>query len=103
MRVTVSKHQPSMRNSVAEAMVEVRNAAGLHIRVAGMISKTAISFRSKISIARGVETVNARSIVELTALGAGHGTRLTIRAEGADAEAAVKALVELFERKFGED
>jgi len=92
-----------MPNSVAEQVVEVKNAFGIHIRPAGIIAKTAISFRSKIAIIRGNEVVNARSIVALTTLGAGLGTRLTIRADGPDAEAAVKAVVALFESKFGED
>lgn len=92
-----------MPNSIAEAVVEIRNASGLHIRVAGMISKTAISFRSKISIIRAGDVVSARSIVALTTLGAGVGTKLTIRAEGADADAAVRALAALFESKFGEE
>jgi phosphocarrier protein HPr len=88
---------------VTEAMVEIRNAVGLHIKVAGLISKTAISFRSKIAIIRGKDVVNARSILALTMLGAGLGARLTIRAEGPDADAVVKALAELFDRKFDED
>jgi phosphotransferase system HPr (HPr) family protein len=89
--------------SVAEAAVEISNALGLHIRPAGMVSKTALSFRSKISIARGAEVADARSIVALVALGASPGTWLTIRAEGSDAEAAVAAIRALIERKFGED
>ena len=35
-------------------------------------------------------------------MGLTKGTELTIKAEGADAEDAVKALVELVESKFGE-
>lgn len=35
-------------------------------------------------------------------LAAGQGTVLTIRAEGLDAEAAVKAMAELVETNFGE-
>jgi phosphocarrier protein HPr len=89
--------------AVAEAQVEVKNALGIHIRPAGMIAKAAISFRSTIAIIRGKEEANARSIVALTTMGAGMGTRLTIRAEGADAESAVRVIGQLFEGKFGED
>jgi len=92
-----------MPSSVAEQEVEVTNAFGLHIRPAAMISKTAISFRSKIAIICEKEEANARSIVALTTLGAGIGTRLTIRADGPDAESAVKAIAALFEDKFGEE
>jgi phosphotransferase system HPr (HPr) family protein len=90
-------------NQVAEAEVEVKNANGLHIGPAGEVVKTAISFLSKITIRRGTDVANAHSMVALTTLGAGIGTRLIIRAEGPDAEAAVKAIAELFNRKFGED
>jgi len=88
---------------VAEAAVEVTNTLGLHIRPAGMVSKTAISFRSKIAVIRGKDVANARSIVALTTLEAGIGTRLTIRAEGPDADDAIRAIVALFEGKFGEE
>ena len=68
-----------------------------------MVAKTAIQFRSYITIARGTDVANARSPVALTTLGAGIGTRLKIRAEGPDADDAVKAIAALFNGKFGED
>ena len=88
---------------VAEQAVEVKNALGLHIGPAGMVAKTAIGFRSNITITCGKDAVNARSMVALTTLGAGIGTWLKIRAEGPDAEAAVKAIAALFNGKFGEE
>jgi phosphocarrier protein HPr len=90
-------------DKVASANVEVRNKLGLHIHPSDLVAKTALHFLSRVTIESGRDIADARSIVELTALGAVHGTQLTIRAEGPDAEAAVKALVELFERRFGED
>jgi phosphocarrier protein HPr len=92
-----------MPNRVARATVEVRNGSGLHLRPAALISKAAISFRSKISIIRGKQVANARSIVGLTTLGASLGTGLTIEAEGPDAESAVRAIAALFDGGFGED
>jgi len=89
--------------NVAEASVEVRNQGGLHVHPADLIAKTALHYLSKITITRGADIANARSIVALTALGAGLGSRLTIRAEGPDADPAVRAIVALFERKFGEE
>ncbi len=88
--------------AVAETQVQVTNTLGIHLRPAGMISKAAISFRSKIAIIRGEEVANARSIVALTMMGAEVGTRLTIRAEGPDAESAVEVIGQLFAGKFGE-
>jgi phosphotransferase system HPr (HPr) family protein len=86
----------------AEATVTIANALGLHIHPAELIAKTAFSFLSKVTITRGKDVVSARSAVALTTLGAAMGERLTIRAEGRDAEAAVSALVALFESGFGE-
>jgi phosphocarrier protein HPr len=103
MRATVSKRLHSMRNSIAEASLEVRNASGLHIKPCELIGKTAIRFRSEITIARGNDVVDARNIVALTMLGAASGERLIIRAEGPDAEAAMAAIVALFESRFGEE
>jgi phosphocarrier protein HPr len=92
-----------MTPSSAEATVAITNALGLHIHPAQMIAKTAFGFLSKITITRGKDVVSAREAVELTTLGAAMGERLTIRAEGPDAEAAVAALVALFESRFGEN
>jgi len=46
--------------------------------------------------------VNAQSIMGVMMLAAGMGTALTIRAEGSDEEAAIDAVVDLFNRKFDE-
>lgn len=87
----------------AEATVEIRNALGLHIKACELIAKAALHFLSKIIVRCGDDIADARSVVSLTALGAESGTRVTVRAEGPDAEAAVKAVAALFESKFGEE
>jgi phosphocarrier protein len=92
-----------MPNNIAEAVVEIRNKLGLHIHPSDLLAKTAVRFLSRITIESDGDIADARSIVELTSLGAGIGTRLKIRAQGSDAEAAVAAIVKLVEGKFGED
>jgi phosphocarrier protein len=52
-------------------------------------------------ISRGRE-VNAQSIMGVMMLAAGMGVPLTIRAEGADEQAAITAVIDLFDRKFDE-
>jgi phosphotransferase system HPr (HPr) family protein len=89
-------------NQVVEEEIEVTNPLGLHIKPSEKIAKAAIQFRSDITIAHGPDVVNARSPVSLTSLGAGPGSRLKIRAEGPDADAAVKAIAALFRANFGE-
>jgi phosphocarrier protein len=46
--------------------------------------------------------VNGKSIMGVMMLAAEHGSEITIRASGEDAEQAVQALVELVESGFGE-
>ena len=54
-------------------------------------------------IAASAQRVNAKSIMELLLLAAAFGTRLTIVAEGPDAQDAVEALAQLVASKFGEE
>ncbi|MGO9060290.1 MAG: HPr family phosphocarrier protein [Candidatus Binataceae bacterium] len=89
--------------NIAEGTVEVRNRLGLHIRPSTMVAKAAIKYLSTITIARGNKHASARSATSLEMLKARVGTHLKIRAEGPDAKDALKAVLALFERKFGED
>jgi len=49
------------------------------------------------------QTVNAKSSIDLLTLAAVAGTRLTLRAEGDDADQALDALSKLIDSKFGEE
>ena len=89
--------------NVAEATVEVRNRLGLHLRAASALAQTAARFASQVMIGRGKNLVNAKSMTSLMMLGAGQGSRLKVRAEGADAREALKAVQELFDDRFGEE
>jgi len=86
-----------------EANAEITNRFGLHLGPATIVAKTAMRFRSKIWIVSGDKAVSARSVVEMTSLGARSGTQLKIRAEGPDAEDALRAVRLLFQTGFGEE
>jgi len=83
--------------------VKIENRLGLHLRAASTLSQTASQFESQITIGRGKNRVSAKSVTGLMMLGAGLGAKLKVRAEGADARDAVKAVQTLFEQRFGED
>ncbi len=89
--------------SVAEATVEVKNKLGLHLRAASTLFQAIGKFKSSITLARGKEQVNAKSVTALMMLGAGCGTKLKARAEGDDAREALAMLQQLFEDRFGEE
>ncbi|MEE4209734.1 MAG: HPr family phosphocarrier protein [Parvularcula sp.] len=88
--------------SSAERRVRIVNTRGLHARAAAKICETAGSYTSKITIAKQGQSVGARSLMALLMLGAGKGTDILVRAEGADAEGAVGAIVSLVEAGFHE-
>jgi phosphocarrier protein HPr len=81
------------------------NAVGLHARPSVKLTQLAKSFAAQIDIALA-ETgpwVDAKSPVKVMRVKAAKGTVLHVRAEGADAEAATKALVALVHDRFGEE
>jgi phosphocarrier protein len=60
----------------------------------------ASTFDSDISVSNENDTVDAKSIMQMSMLAATCGTKLTVKAEGPDAEKAVEALRELVEDKM---
>lgn len=76
-----------------EREVVVVPEAGLHARPAARFVKAAKGFSSEIVVIKDGHEANAKSSLKLMTLGAKHGDKVTIRAEGEDEEAAVEALV----------
>jgi len=82
--------------------IVIRNRLGLHARAAAQFVKTAERFRAEITVGVGRHTVNGKSIMGLLMLAASQGTVLTLRAQGEDGSAALQALADLVEARFGE-
>lgn len=82
--------------------VLVANQLGLHARPASQIAREAQTFAADISLVGQGQTVDAKSILDVLTLAAGPGSTLEIRATGADAEAAVERISQLFAARFGE-
>ena len=80
--------------SMAERETTVGPEEGIHGRPAARFVQTAKGFSSQVVIVKGAREVNAKSVLKITGL-ARKGDKITIRAEGEDAEQAVKALAEL--------
>lgn len=83
--------------------VTVLNRYGIHARPAALLVKEASRFACEILLEKNGVAVNAKSIMGLLTLEGNHGARLRIQAKGADADAALDALAELFAKKFFED
>ncbi len=85
----------------------VTSELGLHARPAGQFVRLAGRFSAEIAVSTNREWVSGRSVLSLLSLAASKGTRVRIRACGADAEEALDALGHLLEHPaehpFGSD
>ena len=80
----------------------ISNKLGLHARASAKITKLAGSFASEVWMSKGERRVNAKSIMGVMMLAAGIGSSVEIETDGADEDAAMKALLALVADKFGE-
>jgi phosphocarrier protein HPr len=85
-----------------EQAIVVSNRLGLHARASAKLVQLVHGFKASVWLTSQGREVNARSIMGVMMLAAGIGTPLTIRADGADEQAALAAVAALFERKFDE-
>ena len=88
---------------VSARSVTIVNQRGLHARAAAKFVRTAERFDAQVTVIKDGTEVPGNSIMGLMMLAAAPGTEIELRAEGAEAEAALDALQELIGRKFDED
>ena len=79
------------------------NKSGIHARPAAMFVKVANRFGCDIFVEKDGEKINGKSIMGLMMLAAGPGSKLTIHANGADAQLAIAEIEALVKRKFDEE
>lgn len=86
------------------AKVRLLNKVGLHARPAALFVQTAKKFKANITVVntKNSRKANAKSIIEVLALGAEYGDEVIINAEGPDEKAAVAELINLI-NKFKEE
>jgi phosphocarrier protein len=91
---------PQMK--VVERKFTIRNKYGIHARPAALLVKTANKFESEITVEKDGFNAPAKSIMGLLSLEGVSDSEITIKAIGADAEAAVEAIGHLINEKFFE-
>ena len=84
--------QASSDMTIADVRVALPDNVDLHARPAAEFVRTAMRFSSKLWVAVGEREADAKSLLSILALGVKRGTSLRLRAEGADATAALEAL-----------
>lgn len=92
--------EDTLETVICEAQVQIKNADGLHMRPAMQFVDVANRFECDITVSNTENTVDGKSIMQMSMLAATCGTTLKIRAQGQDARQAVDALRELVEEKM---
>lgn len=82
--------------------VKVKNSMGLHTRPATMIVKMLQNCKCDVYFTCKRETVNAKSLLSILMLAAQRNCRITITAEGIEAESIIEKLALAFDNEFGE-
>lgn len=92
--------------SDAAAELLVTHDHGLHLRPAAAFVRLAAQFQATIKVTDLTRDAsrggNARSLLQVTALGIDNGHRVRLEASGDDAEAAIAALRALIESDFAQ-
>lgn len=82
--------------------VRIVNRAGLHIRPASTIVKTAGKYEADFYISHEAYRINGKSIVGVMTLIAPQGTELLLEFDGKDEEIMCREITSLIEGGFGE-
>ncbi|MCW2369314.1 HPr family phosphocarrier protein [Sphingobium sp. B11D3D] len=92
-----------MSGETAIATVRIANRRGLHARASAKFVTLASSLPATIMVRKDGQEVVGTSIMGLMMLGAAMGDDITVSVSGDDAPAALAAVIELVENRFGED
>jgi phosphocarrier protein HPr len=82
--------------------VTLPNPSGLHARPAKVFAKAAAAAPGTVTLAKGDNEVNARSVLSVLTLDCHQGDEIVVGVEGEDAEATLDELVALIENGLGE-
>lgn len=82
--------------------VMITNKLGLHARAAARIAEIAEDADSYVWVAKGDESVDAGSIIDLLTLGCSKGSNITIKIDNQSDIGILNRIAELIENGFGE-
>ena len=86
-----------------EGVFVIRNRLGLHARAAATFVKKAAEFHSAVWVEKDGVQVNGKSIMGLLMLACPLGSKVVLKAEGADEEKAFVELGDLINDGFHEE
>ena len=86
-----------------EKTLEITNKYGLHARASTRLSQVAQEFTSSVQLTlvsdQDGQPVDVKSVLGILSMGAENGESVHITVEGEDAEKAMAAIEDIFERK----
>jgi phosphocarrier protein HPr len=85
-----------------EQTVALPNPSGLHARPAKVFAQAAAAAAADVTVAKGANAVNGKSVLSVLTLDCRHGDEITISVEGEDAGSTLAELVRLVESGLGE-
>ena len=78
----------------------IKDEIGIHARPAGVLSKLAKSFESRIILTKGNNSVDATKLIALMGMGIKCGDTVSISAEGTDEIEAIEKLKNFMEQNL---
>lgn len=87
---------------MVEKRVVIKNRLGFHARAAVKFVNLANRYSSQVKILKDTMEIDGKSILGILTLAASQGTSVVLRVCGEDEHEAIKALVDLINRKFEE-
>ncbi len=91
-----------MESNMTSREITIVNKLGLHARAAAKLVTLASGFESDITIKRGGQEVNAKSIMGVMMLAAAKGVMIEVCVDGNDADEALAEITRLVQNRFGE-
>ena len=82
---------------ILKKRIKIKNPQGLHARPASVFVKIANRYESEVTVRKGAEAVNGKSIMGLMTLAANQGSVLELEVSGADAAEAMAELEKFLE------
>jgi len=94
--------KPAGKKVTSDAVL-VPNPVGLHARPAAVLSKLASQYESDISLTRGADRANAKSVMAIMGMEVRYGDKVQVVAYGSDAAEAVAELTAQVAAGLGEE
>lgn len=78
----------------------ITDEVGIHARPAGLLTRKATEYDSKVTITKGEKSVDGKRLIAVMGLGAKKGDCVTVSVEGVDEETAKTELEQFFKENL---